>query len=381
MNRSEIISMLIERDGAKCANCGCALLDEQISVDYVIPQVIGGGSDLDNKRLLCSRCNAMLAKPFKEYDVECYLVDILKTSDNFRNIITTIRHSDMPVDIIAERKEGKNWQKIAIEVKTATTLTLDRIHTIIAQMNMFKTLHQNNKYKLILAIFARLSEAALNLLQQSGIEVWDVNYMAENFAVAISRSQNKLLQPYFKNYFSNRCKSLGQEYIEKLKNCAPGIDNWKEYQNIVGEILSYLFCPPLSSPMPEKSDYSNTNRRDFIFPNYSDSGYWSFLRANYKADYIVVDAKNSGKKIAKKDVLQIANYLKIYGTGLFGLIVSRNECDMSAQFTLREAWVMDRKLIVNLLDNDLEQMLLEKIDGREPENVLRQKIEDFRLSF
>ena len=381
MNRREIINKLIERDGAKCANCGCQLDDEAISVDYIIPHAIGGGNDIDNLRLLCSRCNTMLAKPFNGYEVERYLLDIIKSSDNFRNIITEVRQGDWLVDIIAERKEGSNWQKIAIEVKAVTTLTLNRIHTIIVQMNEFKALRKKDNFKLILAVFARLSEAALNLLKQNGIEVWDVKYLSENFSEEISRNPNNLLQPYLKNKFLSKHKPLEEYYIDKLKNCASGLGNWSEYQNLVGEILSYLFCPPLSQPLQEKSDYSKTNRRDFIFPNYSDFGYWAFLRTNYKADYIVVDAKNYGKKISKKEVLQIANYLKMHGTGLFALIVSRNECDTTAQFTLREVWAMDRKLIINLQDNDLEQMLLEKMSGREPENVLRQKIEDFRLSF
>lgn len=53
-----------------------------------------------------------------------------------------------------------------------------------------------------------------------------------------------------------------------------------------------------------------------------------------------------------------------------------------ALFTLREVWAIDKKLIIILQDNDIEQMLLEKISKRDPENVIRQKmkIEDFRLS-
>lgn len=37
-------------------------------------------------------------------------------------------------------------------------------------------------------------------------------------------------------------------------------------------------------------------------------------------------------------------------------------------------------MIIVLQDNDIEQMLLEKLSKRDPENVIRQKIEDFRLS-
>jgi len=52
----------------------------------------------------------------------------------------------------------------------------------------------------------------------------------------------------------------------------------------------------------------------------------------------------------------------------------------SAVYTLREVWAVDKKMIIILQDNDIEQMLLEKFSNREPENVIRQKIEDFRLS-
>lgn len=37
-------------------------------------------------------------------------------------------------------------------------------------------------------------------------------------------------------------------------------------------------------------------------------------------------------------------------------------------------------MIIILQDNDIEQMLLDKLANREPENIIRQKIEDFRLS-
>ena len=140
-----------------------------------------------------------------------------------------------------------------------------------------------------------------------------------------------------------------------------------------------LFSPPLLLPLHEKSDASRANRRDFIFPNYCDAGFWSFIRSRYNADYIVVDAKNHTKKIDKKDILQIANYLKPHGTGLFGIIVSRTNASESALYTLKEAWALERKLIIILQDNDIEQMLINKKVGRDPVTTIRQKIEDFRL--
>ncbi|MGI6269323.1 MAG: hypothetical protein ACOYKJ_02110 [Candidatus Howiella sp.] len=56
---------------------------------------------------------------------------------------------------------------------------------------------------------------------------------------------------------------------------------------------------------------------------------------NY-ADFIVIDAKNSAKAISKTDVLQIANYLKKHGTGLFGIIIARKGTNASSDEISRE---------------------------------------------
>jgi hypothetical protein len=116
-------------------------------------------------------------------------------------------------------------------------------------------------------------------------------------------------------------------------------------------------------------------------PNYAEAGFWSFLRQKYEADYIIIDAKNHTRKVKKSDVLQIANYLKSHGAGLFGLIVSRKGGDTgSCEHTLREQWLVHRKLILILDDEDIKSMLMAKSDGRRVEEILGQRIEQFRLS-
>jgi hypothetical protein len=96
------------------------------------------------------------------------------------------------------------------------------------------------------------------------------------------------------------------------------------YQKLVGRTLEYLFCPPLKTPISELGDRPAVNRRDLILPNYAPDGFWKFMRDNYQADYIVVDAKNYRGEVKKKDALQVANYLKPHGAGLFGLIITRS---------------------------------------------------------
>lgn len=168
------------------------------------------------------------------------------------------------------------------------------------------------------------------------------------------------------------------ELIAKLKQCRPGYEDWQVYQKLVGEILFALFCPPLDPVSEQNSDANYANRRDYIIPNYSEYGHWMYLRDRYKAEFIVVDAKNSAHEIGKDDILQVAHYLKEKGVGLFGLIFSRCGGDPSSEIHLRDIWQSENKMIVILSDNDVEQMLLGKQRGNDPSRIIIEKIQEFR---
>ncbi|GAA1805615.1 hypothetical protein GCM10009835_25700 [Planosporangium flavigriseum] len=101
---------------------------------------------------------------------------------------------------------------------------------------------------------------------------------------------------------------------------------------------------------------------------------------HYRADYIVVDAKNLAGGVNKCHVLQICNYMTHHGTGLFGIIVTRKGSDRSADQTRREQWILHNKMLLVLSDEDMTQMFNNKAKGQDPATVIRQKVEDFRLA-
>lgn len=381
-NLNKIKKALLERDGEICSICGTKLDFDNISVDHIFPKGLGGGDDLNNLRLVCKSCNSKYAKrAFNGYEFEKYIFDLIQKNENFRNTQLEVMFGDRKqyeVDIVTERKEGKKWDKIAIEIKYTTSMTIDRIKFVIDRFKPIKEINRN--IKCVLLFPGRLTESASLLLVENSIEIWDIEYLTTHFKNEIMQTDH----PIFKALVTNSINSCNknEEYIliQKLKACKPGKGNWSRYQKLIGEILSFLFSPPLLQPLSEKSDALKVNRRDFIFPNYCDTGFWAYLRSRYCADYIVIDAKNYNQKVTKKEILQMANYLKYHGTGLFGMIIARNGISESAIYTLREVWAIEKKLIIILQDNDIEQMLLEKLSKRDPENVIRQKIEDFRLS-
>ena len=76
----------------------------------------------------------------------------------------------------------------------------------------------------------------------------------------------------------------------------------------------------------------------------------------------------------------MGNYLIPDGAGAFGIIISRRGSGSSSDIAIREMWLYHRKMIVVLDDNDIEQMLLDRKNGNDPAELIRKKIEDFRLS-
>jgi hypothetical protein len=277
---------------------------------------------------------------------------------------------------LADRVTDHGSEQVLIECKSLPVLEGSRLASIADQLSKYARAVPGAK--IVLAFPGRANDAALLELAKRDVEVWDIDKISELFEDQIVASSD----PYFKRIFLNtRARATPQEkLINELKLCPAGHEGWAEYQRLIGRILSDLFCPPLIQPLAEHSDASRANRRDFIFPNYASDGFWHFLRTRYAADYIVVDAKNGKGKITKAHVLQMVNYLKVHGVGLFGIILCRSGANPGARVTIREHWLSHNKLVIVLDDSDLENMLLAKAAGGDSATVLSDRIQEFRLS-
>ena len=383
MDRAENMKKLKDKYGNKCSICGKALSDSEIVFDHIRPLRMGGSNDFENLRLACSRCHAInrAYNPYNEFELEQYIDKLLQSSSEFRNTQNSVKfgsEQNFIADIATERMVNGKWERLFIEVKSAGSFNSARIHTIIQRLNHLKQSVQDEKF--VLLFLGKLTESADLLFRQNNIEIWDKAYLSEHFQEEIKLNPHPIFSEVLSRPRMRAAKATEDILIERMKECRPGKEDWVKYQKLIGDILSHLFCPPLSQPLSERADALEVNRRDFILPNYCEAGFWLFLRENYSADFIVVDAKNHVQPIEKVEVLQMANYLKHYGTGLFGIIISRNGASDSALHTIKEKWIIEQKLIVVLQDNEVEQMLVNKKTGNLPEIIIRQKIEDFRIS-
>lgn len=317
---------------------------------------------------------------FRELDFISYLSQLMKANDAFSKIYVDPKFTDpenriLRPDIICEFES----KILIVEAKNVISVTNKRVDDYIAQVKQYEFIDDN--VQLVIAFPDELQIAYKNHFNKENIIVWDASKLASIFSHQLEVIRETPLYPILFRAGTKQLEtSKSKLFIESLNSIKPGKSDWNTYQKLISNIMEFLFTPPLGKPRYELSDKTKTNRRDITIPNYAENGFWRLLREANFADYIVIDAKNLTKSIEKRDVLQVSNYLKKFGTGLFGMIVCRNKPHQNAIHTQREHWIADNKLIIFLQDEDIIQMLTMKDGAGNPEDVIRQKIEDFRLS-
>ncbi|MFJ2030629.1 restriction endonuclease [Streptosporangium sp. NPDC087985] len=322
------------------------------------------------------------------YEFERLVESILKYTLKGYSIETPTSREDAGVDLIARKGD----EVIAFEVKATTPQTSTRLRKTVEQLKhyeeRFREKHPNNPtVELTLVIPTALTSEHIDYLSSQNVKVMDGEEIArqasrhglQNETVRVLGNlapdpESRAITRRLANIYASK------HLLEGLNDTPCGTQDWVKYQKLCRDILEYLFCPPLESPITEHATQLKSNRRDIILPNYCLDGYFAYLRTVYQAHLIVFDAKNSCKGITKSDVLQISNYMSDKGLGLFGALVGRKRANKSAHDVRREHWKEQGKLILFLEDDDLRQMIQLKISSQDPIMLIMQKIEDFRLS-
>ena len=263
-----------------------------------------------------------------------------------------------------------------VEVKGVTPFTSQRIEEVLLQLKKYQEAWPYSA--IVVAIPGALSQRYRDVVEGAGISVWDQADIGRIFEAELREMDDQELRQAFQLGIPSGSSEASSLELA-LPEIRPGKEGWQTYQKFCSRSFEHLFSPPLEKPINERSDGSGANRRDIILPNYAQSGFWDFLRTSYGAYYVVIDSKNLKTKVGKPAVLQVANYLKEAGAGLFGIICSRGGFGKSASFCQKEQWLLHRKLILDLSDEDVLQMLINKRRGLSPELVIQQRIEDFRL--
>ncbi|KXB05591.1 hypothetical protein AKJ50_00460 [candidate division MSBL1 archaeon SCGC-AAA382A13] len=171
------------------------------------------------------------------------------------------------------------------------------------------------------------------------------------------------------------------QLVDRLSKCKLGKIQWKRYEEICGDILEYLLCPPLGDPIPQKRTVEGFEIRDWTLQiPYNSGGFWRHIRQKYESNGLVVECKNLTDQINKEHVIRCAEYLDSKRLGNFGIILSRKPASESAKKQQKKAWFEQDKMILSLTDEDLRNMIKLKSNNKEIERYLDKKIFDFLSS-
>ena len=268
--------------------------------------------------------------------------------------------------------EGATW---AVEIKSYRSLV--SINVIDAFYGKLLDLQEvNPKINLLLIATSGYTKASIAKSQKLGISLWgpkELYGLYTKSKIVLSAS----IPP--ESAADESIETKVNAFKEVLNGIEAGEKHWSKYQSLVVDILEFLLCPPLGSPEVELADKDKRNRRDIIFENSANDGFWKIVRDNYEGHYVVVDAKNYAKPLTKRPILDISHYLKVYGCGLFSIIVSRKGYSPSGDHAAKEQWIGSHKMIVSLSDEDIVKMLELKQEGLNPEDVIKGYISKFRM--
>lgn len=379
--RSSTRQSLLKKYGNTCQSCG--ITDVPLEVAHIIPLSEGGSIESDNITILCSYCHKLLDtfQPL-EADFEYFLRKILNDNPDYTDVVAGRMIDGVArADLTTTRKLDERKQSLLIELKNQSFFRHRQLEQTITRINYLRSKASFEAAALVLP--GRISSDDKAMLEAANIEVWDLDFVANTFSSEIQNLPLSGLKQFYTLVGASdalRTPSNLSMLIMRLEKCEPGKSNWANYQKLIKDIFEFLFSPPLGRPEWEKPDHHNANKRDIIFPNYANEDFWKFLRERYNADFIVVEAKNYVHKITKTQVLQVANYLKPHGAGMFAIVVCRKGGNTGCLTTIHEQWTVYKKLIILLDDEDIKAMLHAKSSRDKPEKVIVDVIQDFRLS-
>lgn len=318
-----------------------------------------------------------------ESEFEEFVAELVRHQTG-RQVTREVRVGSGLVDIVAANENASDV--VLVEVRLMIPQTGSRLMDLAIRLQAYRATyrrqHPRSRVNVALAFGGVLTDQYIDFFRSQDIALWDGPRLFEWAAEhGMQEDAKRFLGGVSEAQATWRFGQIRRRRLPSLREIPSGQANWVEYQKACSTLLEYLFCPPLERPYTESSTENRINRRDIVMANYTNDGFWSFLRDQYKADFIVVEAKNLSGNAGKGHVLQIANYLSAGGLGLFGLIVTRSGLDRTGQFIQREQWLLHHKMILILNNRDVDQMLDAKaMLDTSPEALIRQKIEDFRLS-
>lgn len=179
---------------------------------------------------------------------------------------------------------------------------------------------------------------------------------------------------------SGDAQLTGESLIVRLRGIPTGRSSAAAYQQLVLDILTFVFCPDLIDGRLEERTIDGTERRDVIFTNDSDTSFLDYIRNTHDGLTIMFEVKNVAD-LTMAALNQCATYLGDR-IGRFGFIVTRSspgENHLRKQISIFND-SHPRKILLVLSDGDLIELIDIRMKDASPVKWLQRRYREFRTS-
>ena len=180
----------------------------------------------------------------------------------------------------------------------------------------------------------------------------------------------------------NEDVSLVQQYRKKLEQCKTGKAKKaaQVYEQICTDIIRYLFETEFFRMSAQHQTDDQMFRMDLLCSLKGTTEFWKFLMTFYHTKFVVFEYKNYKEQISQNLIYITEKYLFPVALRNVAFIISRKGFDQNAQAAALGCLRESGKLVVDLKDEDLLQMVDMKENGEEPSDYLLEKVEALLMS-
>ncbi len=150
-----------------------------------------------------------------------------------------------------------------------------------------------------------------------------------------------------------------------------------EYEKLCYKVLRILFAGDLTLWSQQEHSNEELFRFDLIckIKNGNTKDFWKMAEEYFKSKYIVFEFKNYKGQITQKEIFTTEKYLYLKALRGVAIIISANGADKHAEKAIRGILREEGKLIINLSNYDMVEMLKIKIDNEDPADYLSSKLD------
>lgn len=164
--------------------------------------------------------------------------------------------------------------------------------------------------------------------------------------------------------------SEGERLYSALVNIKKGQQTFAAYEDKCTEILKYLFEDCLDGWHKQNRTDDGLHRFDLICRIKKSDGIWSIFINDFKSRYLLFEFKNYSEPISQNQIYTTEKYLFAKALRNIAIIISRHGADNNALKAADGIIKESGKVILNVDDSIIREMLKMKDSGSDPTDSL-----------